>query len=155
LSNAKPEVVINEVLKDAGPLDDEAGPGYIYVADGIYDLSPSFQGFNLKSYTTLKFAPQAVLRVDETFSGSVFIFESDATSNISDCTIDGGYIKQRGSPSEIQWTGILLNGVGTGVLFNKIMNSTIYGANIGIQLSATSADGITGGYVNGNLFQGL
>ena len=104
ITNINPDVVINQVLQDPGPLDDpngiRAGPGYIYVADGIYDLSPSFQGFNLRSFTTLTFAPQAVLRIDGTFTGSVFILESGEGAPVSDCTIDGGDIRQRGSPCE-------------------------------------------------------
>ena len=167
ITNINPDVVINQVLQDPGPLDYpngiRAGPGYIYVADGVYDLSPSFQGFNLRSFTTLTFAPQAVLRVDATFTGSVFILESGGGAPVSDWTIDGGDIRQRGSPSQRGWTGILLHGVGNGgVLFNKIMNSIIRSANIGIQVVATSDPnappdrlGIDGGWVNGNLFQGL
>jgi hypothetical protein len=160
ITNVNPEVVMNTVLKDPGPLDNltgiRAGPGHIYVADGLYDLSSSFQGFDLRAYTTLTLAPQAVLTVDETFTGSVFTLESDSGKPVSDCTIEGGYIRQRGSPSQRQWTGVLLHGVGDGMLFNKIMNSTIRNANIGIELVATSdPDGTYGGWVNGNLFQGL
>jgi hypothetical protein len=58
---------------------------------------------------------------------------------------------------------ILLHGIGNGgVLFNKIMNITIRDANIGINLVAKSDPNappneleIKGGWINGNLFQGL
>jgi len=164
IANTNADQVINWVLQDPGPLDDpngiRAGPGYIYIADGVYDLSSAFSGFNLKSFTSLTLAPQAVLRVDSTFVGSVFILESSGGSPISDCNIDGGDIRQRNPPPQRQWTAILLHGVGNGgVLFNKIMNMTIRGANTGIKLKATSPQsgriGIDGGWVNGNLFQGI
>ena len=89
--NSNADQVINGVLQDPGPLDNpsgiRAGPGHIYIADGIYDLSPAFGGFNLRSFTTLTLPPQAVLRVDSTFAGSVFILKSSGGSPISDCTI--------------------------------------------------------------------
>src|SRR5215208_6240773 len=57
------EVVIQSALDDPGPLDDpagtRAGPGHIHIRDGIYDLSSSFQGFSLRSFTTLTLSPQA------------------------------------------------------------------------------------------------
>ena len=38
------------------------------------------------------------------------------------------------SPPQRQWIGIQLHGIGDGVLFNKVKNTTIQDAKIGIQL---------------------
>ncbi len=156
------EVVIQNALNDHGPFDSpsgvRAGPGRIHILDGVYDLSPSFQGFNLSSFTTLTLSPQALFSVPSGYAGHVFKLESSADRTITDCTIDGGYIMERGPTPQRQWTGILLHGVGAGVLFNKFMNTTIRNANIGIQLVATSdpkAPRERQGWVNANLFEGL
>jgi hypothetical protein len=167
ITSRDPDVAIRKVLEQPGPLDNpggiRAGPGHVYIADGMYDLSPSFGGFDLRSFTHLTLGPQAVLRVSDTFTGNVFVMKSDDNRPLSDCTIDGGDIRQKGSIAQPQWTAILLHGVGNGgVLFNKVVNTTIRGAHIGIQLKATSDSnvpsdrlGIEGGWVNGNLIQGL
>jgi hypothetical protein len=160
------EVVIQTALNDPGPLDNpsgiRAGPGHIHILDGIYDLSSSFQGFNLRSFTTLTLGPQAILRVPNGFTGHLFKLESSAGRPVSDCTIDGGDIREMGPSPQRLWTGILLHGVGDGVLFNNLRNTTIRSAKIGIQLVATSDPnapvdrlGIDGGWINGNLFEGL
>lgn len=160
------EVVIQYALDDPGPLDDPSGrrtgPGHIHILDGMYDLSSSFQGFFLRSFTTLTLSPQAVIRVPNGYAGHVFILESRKDRYLSDCTIDGGDIREMGPTPQRQWIAILLYGVRDGVLFNKFMNTTIRGAKIGIQLVATSdpkalpGSPLTdGGWVNGNLFEGL
>src|SRR5919107_959118 len=157
------DVLIQTALNDPGPLDDpsgiRAGPGHIHILDGIYDLNSStFQGFNLKSFTTLTLSPQTVLRVPNGYAGHVFKLESSAGRAVSDCMIDGGDIREMGASPQRQWTGILLHGVGTGVLFNKFMNTTIRNAKVGIQLAATSdpnAPPDRQGWTNGNLFEGL
>ena len=121
-------------------------------------MSPSFQGFNLRSFTTLTLSPQAVIRVPNGYAGYVFGLGSSADRPISDCTIDGGRIMEMDPFPQRQWTGILLFGIGDGVLFNKFMNTTITDAKIGIQLVATSdpnAPPERQGWVNANLFEGL
>ena len=160
------EVVIQDALNDPGPLDDPSGrrtgPGNIHILDGIYDLSSSFQGFFLRSFTTLTLSPQAVIRVPNGYAGQVFILASEKDRYVSDCTIDGGDIREMGPYPQRKWTAILLYGGRDGVLFNKFMNTTIRSAKIGIQLVATSdpkappgSPLIDGGWVNGNLFEGL
>jgi hypothetical protein len=155
------EVVIQNALNDPGPLDSPSGirtgPGHIHILDGIYDLSSSFQGFNLRSFTTLTLSPQAALRVPNGYTGHVFKLESSTERTITHCTIDGGNIMEM-DPTQRQWTGILLHGVESGVLFNKFTNTTIRDAKIGIQLVATSdpkAPRDRQGWVNANLFEGL
>jgi hypothetical protein len=156
------EVVIQSALDDPGPLDDpsgvRAGPGHIHILDGTYDLSPSFQGFNLRSFTTITLGPQTVLRVPNGYAGVVFNLQSSAGRKLSDCTIDGGDIREMGSSLQRQWIGIQLNGVGDGVLFNKFKNITIRNAKIGIRLVSSSdanAPPTAQGWVNANLFEGL
>ena len=82
IHNPISEVVIQSALDDPGPLDNpsgiRAGPGHIHILDGIYDLSSSFQGFYLRSFTTLTLSPQAVLRVPNGYAGHVFKLESSA-----------------------------------------------------------------------------
>ena len=160
------EVVIKNALNDPGPLDDpsgrRAGPGHVHILDGIYDLSSSFQGFNLRSFTTLTLSPQTVIRVPNGYAGYVFGLESTAEGAVSDCTIDGGDIREMGPTPQRQWTGILLYADRDGILFNKFKNTTIRNAKIGIQLVATSDPNtpsgspvIDGGWVNANLFEGM
>jgi hypothetical protein len=160
------EVVIQDALNDPGPLDDpsgqRAGPGHIHILDGIYDLSSYFQGFFLRSFTTLTLSPQAVIRVPNGYAGQVFILASTKGRYVTDCTIDGGDIREMGPSPQRQWIAILLYGGRDGVLFNKFMNTTIRSAKIGIQLVATNDPKvppdrplIDGGWVNGNLFEGL
>lgn len=161
------EVVIQSALDDPGPLDNpsgiRAGPGHIHILDGTYDLtSSSFQGFYFRSFTTLTLSPQAVLRVPNGYAGHVFGLGSTAGRSVSDCTIDGGDIREMGPSPQRKWTGILLYGGRDGILFNKFKNTTIRNAKIGIRLAATSdptappgSPVIDGGWVNGNLFEGL
>ena len=157
------EVVIQSALDDPGPRDDpsgiRAGPGHIHILDGIYDLnSSSFQGFNLRSFTTLTLSPQTVLRVPNGYVGYVFKLESSAGRMVSDWTLMEGKSQRCILPHREQWTGILLHGVGHGVVFNKFRNIIIRSAKIGIQLVATSdpnAPPDIQGWVNGNLFEGL
>ena len=100
IHNPISEVVIQSALDDPGPLvyplGVRAGPGHIHILDGVYDLSSSFQGFNLKSFTTLTLSPQAVLRVPNGYTGHVFKLESSAGRGVSDCPVDGGEIMEKG-----------------------------------------------------------
>ena len=165
IHNTRPEEVIKSVLYDPGPADDpngiRSGPGQIYIRDGLYQLSNSFSGFDLRSNTALTLGPQAVLRTPTGYSGHVFRLQSNRSRPISNCTIDGGIIVEANPPMR-RWTGILLHGVGDGVLF-KFMNTTIYNAGIGVQIKATSDQllptdpnyGIRGGWINGNSFEFL
>lgn len=170
--------IIHTVLQDHGPLNDPqgtlAGPGRIYIDRGIYGLTGSFSGFNVRSHTAIILDPQARILVPSAYRGSVFKFESsNAVGNCVGCIIDGGEITEA-QPQQKGWTAILLNGTGTGertpgVLFNKFTNMAIRSAKIGILLQAVSdADpqdrqglprsdmqGIWGGWVNGNSFESI
>ncbi|MFL5626757.1 MAG: hypothetical protein ACJ788_14330 [Ktedonobacteraceae bacterium] len=138
------------------------GPGHAYIqtADpAVYNLSPAFTGFEVSSYTRITMDPTTILRVPSAYTGPVFHLRADDTVEVLHTIIDGGYIQQVGGSK--QCVGILLENAATvvtspqhhtpGVLFNKIMNTVIEGAAIGIQLSITGP----GGWVNGNSFQSL
>jgi hypothetical protein len=165
IHDPSPEVVIQTVLNDPGPFGSPQGPGHIHIRRGIYDLSSSFQGFNVRSYTTITLDPQARIRVPNGYAGYAFKLESSGMTDATGCNIDGGEIAEVPTPQR-QWTAILLNGTGVGagtpgVLFNKFTNITIRSAKMGIQLQAVSdpnpsdpaMQGIWGGWVNGNLFE--
>jgi hypothetical protein len=168
--------VIRTVLQDPGPLNDPqgipSGPGRIYIDRGIYGLTRSFSGFNVRSYTSITLDPQARILVPSAYRGSVFKFESsNAVRNCVGCIIDGGEIAEA-QPQQKGWTALLLNGTGSGertsgVLFNKFTNMSIRSAKFGIQLQAVSdpdprdrqglprpdMQGIWGGWVTGNSFE--
>ena len=94
-----PEEIIKSVLSDGGPVDDpdgiRAGPGHIYIRDGLYHLSPSFSGFDLRSFTVLTLGPQAIIRVPSGYSGYVFRLQSrDGARSVNNCMINGGIIHE-------------------------------------------------------------
>jgi hypothetical protein len=162
--NSDPAVVIQRVLNDPGPPGptDGTGPGHIYICDGIYKLGPSFQGFNIKSYTRLTLGPQALLRVPDLpdgYSGYVFKLEANGGKPVSHCTLEGGVIFEAHDdnvPPKRKWTAILLKGLDSGVFFNRFVSMTIFNADTGIRIVAHSQpDGKSSGWVNGNSFQFL
>jgi hypothetical protein len=167
LHSTRPDEVIQAILNDGGPLDDpdgtRAGPGHIYIRDGLYQLSASFSGFDLRSYTVLTLGPQAVIRVPSGYSGPVFRLQSKVGSRpLSNCTINGGIIHEA-NPPQRDWTGISLHAISSGVYFNKFRNTHILDAGTGIELKGTSNQLSSGdpnfktggGWVNGNSFESL
>ena len=166
IQDTRPEEVIGRVLGNSGPIDNpngiRAGPGRVFIYDGIYTLSSSFSGFNLRSYTSLIAGPQSVLRVPSGYSGYAFRLQSSRGRKIRNCVVDGGIIEEMDPPKR-KWVGILLHGMHDGVAYNKFMNTNINNAGIGIQLKATSNRlsstgrnyGIEGGWVNANSFESL
>jgi hypothetical protein len=163
LHDPNPEVVIQKVLDDSGPPGptEVTGPGHIYIRDGIYKLRPSFQGFNVKSYTHITLGPQALIRIPDLpngFSGNVFKFEAVDGIPVSHCTLDGGIISEAHNdnvPPKRQWTAILLKGTDSGVFFNRFINTTIFNADTGVRLETHNQPDGKGGWVNGNSFQFL
>jgi hypothetical protein len=138
----------------------QKGPGHIYIqtADpAAYDLSPDFTGFNVSSFTRITMDPTTVLRVPSSYEGPVFRLRSDDHVGIEEVIIDGGDLRQQSGSQK--FIGILLESAGTvitsptnptpGVFFNRITNTVIRGAAIGIKLSITGP----GGWINGNAFQ--
>jgi hypothetical protein len=151
-----PDPVIQTALDQT--TQDNTAPGHIYIQDGTYNLSSSFQGFNVKSNTRLTLGPTAYLNVPNSFNGYVFKLES-LNDDVCNSIIDGGYIRETipdGGSAKRLWTGILLHASADvprmkGVLFNKFMNTMIYDANIGIKLLVDGQQG----FVNANSFQFL
>jgi hypothetical protein len=158
-----PDGVIQMTLDQlflGGP--NQKGPGHIYIqtADpAAYNLSASFTGFNVNGFTRITMDPTTLLRVPSSYTGPVFRLKADDTTEVAHTIIDGGYIQQVGGSK--QCTGILLENAATtitsqthqtpGVVFNKITNTIIEGAAIGMQLSVTGP----GGWINGNSFQSV
>ena len=144
IHSSRPEDVIKSVLSDGGPVDDpdgiRAGPGHIYIRDGLYQLGTSFSGFDLRSFTVLTLGPQAIIRVPSGYSGSVFRLQSrkDARS-MSNCRINGGIIHEA-KPAQRKWTAISLHAISGGVYFNKFINTHIFDAGTGIELRGTSIE---------------
>ena len=162
------EEVIKNVLADGGPVDDpngvRAGPGHIYIRDGLYRFNNSFSGFDLRSYTVLTLGPQAIIRVPSGYSGYVFRLQSKKdASSLSNCIIKGGIIHEA-HPAQRKWTGISLHAINGGVYFNKFIDLNILDAGIGIELRGTTTSELLstdpnfkngGGWVNGNLFESI
>jgi hypothetical protein len=165
IHDPNPEIIIQKVLDDPGipgPVPGPTGPGHIYIRDGVYQLGPSFKGFNVKSYSTITMGPKAILKVPYLSNGyaeHVFKLEAIKGKQVTNCIIDGGVIGEnhpKDSPPGRKWTAFLLRGVDEGVFFNKFVNTTMFNARVGVKLEAHSQpDGIKGGWVNGNSFQFL
>ncbi len=148
-SSASPDLVIQTTLDQTSPTG--VGPGDIYIQSGLYNLSSSFAGFNIKSSTRLRLDTTALLSVPNGYSGYVFKLGTGTTN----CIIDGGTIRELeiplGAIPQRRWTAIQLQATTDGVFFNKFLNTTIRDANIGVRLLV---DGLTG-WINANSFQFL
>ena len=86
---------------------------------------------------------------------AVFRLTGDNGIQVRNVSIDGGIIEESHNDSTFplrNWTAIKLEGIDSGVLFNKFTNIQITDAGIGIELVA---DGNKGGWINSNLFQFL
>jgi hypothetical protein len=160
------DTVIKFVLNSSGPQNDpingpKAGPGHIHIQDGNYYLSPTFDGFDLYSYTRLDLDPQACIIVPNGYgspilNGTNYVFRlknSAGTfdSTTSNCLVDGGIIKEAGHAPQRFWTAIELQASTDGVFLNKFMNTSIYDANIGIKFFINGPKG----WINANSFQFL
>src|SRR5438309_2077307 len=109
-SSGVPDTVIKTALSRGGD---------IYIAGGTYNLSPSFSGFDLKSNTHLKLAPNANIVVPSGYGSYVFRFNGIAHS-----VLEGGKISEA-NPVKWRWTGIMMQGNTNGVYFNLIQNMNI------------------------------
>lgn len=139
-------------------------PGDIFVQSGSYDLRlDTFTGFNVSSYTNLRLDETARLRVPNGYQGAVFQLSSDDGANltgVAHATIDGGLIDEAtggiaGPLPQGQWTAFRLHASNTsnisGMQFNKIVNTAVFNAKIGVELIV---DGVQG-YINSNTFEFL
>jgi hypothetical protein len=146
----------------------QKGPGHVYIQTAdpdVYHLSPDFTGFNVSSFTRITMDPTTILRVPSAYTGPVFHLRAtdqdpiQGKVEVREVIIDGGRIQQEGDSG--QCIGILLENASItitssdnptpGVFFNKVMNTVIEGAAIGIQLSVTGP----GGWINSNSFQSV
>jgi hypothetical protein len=151
-----PDPVIQAALDQSFLQDPQSGhgPGDIYIQSGTYSLSSGFIGLNVYSYTRLTLDPTARLIVPSGYAGSVFQLLSDDRSGVVHTMIDGGIIGES-SPPQQQWTGFLLKASAatnsSGILFNKIANTVIFSAKVGIELLVDGSKG----FINSNTFQFL
>jgi hypothetical protein len=137
------------------------GPGDIYVPAGQYDLTDEFSGFVVSSYTNLRLDGRAQLRVPPNYAGAVFQLPADDGANLAGVTnssIVGGRITERapeGGQAGANWTAFLLKGSAkdqlTGVFFNKVAETEISLASVGISIVVNELKG----FVNSNTFEFL
>jgi hypothetical protein len=149
LQDPVPERVIQTVLDQKGSTGE--GPGHIYIRDGNYNLSAGFSGLNVSQHTRLTLEPTAYITVPNGYAGPVFRLVTNNTPNCYDNIIDGGTINETGPKPQRNWVCLLLQGTTEGVLFNKVMNMTIYDAGTGIKILVNDSRG----WVNGNSFEFL
>jgi hypothetical protein len=164
-----PEVAIQTALDLVDPSDlASGGPGDVYIQAGRYDLdSQDFSGFIIHSYTNLRIDTKAQIRVRWGYAGAVFEMISDDGPNVFGVTnsmVDGGRLTEQRGPNNEQpqahWTGFLLrgsstgsstNGLPSGMAFNKVANTEVSNAAVGVSVVV---DKILG-YVNSNTFEFL
>jgi hypothetical protein len=148
--------VIQAALNQNFLLDPQSGhgPGDIYIQSGTYSLSPGFTGFQVFSFTRLTLDPTPRLLVPSGYAGAVFQLLSDDSIEVAHTMIDGGMLTED-APPQHQWTGFLLKASATGhkagIFFNKIANTIIFNAQVGIKLLVDSNNG----FINDNTFQFL
>lgn len=133
-SNNEPDSVIKTAL---------ARGGDIYIAGGTYNLSQYFSGFDLKSDTHLKIAPNAYIIVPSGYSGYVFRMNSDTFH----CILEGGNINEA-SQAKRNWIGVLLEG--ESVSFNLVENVVVTNPFIVIDFNTTSPN-----YISANTFYNI
>jgi hypothetical protein len=129
------------------------GPGSIAVRTGNYVLSPGFSGFQVHSWTTLKLDTTARIIVPSGYAGAVFQLLNTDAEEVQNTTIDGGVLFEQNA--QHQWTAFLLKGsaqsIKSGILFNKISNTTLSNAKIGVKLWVTTSNS----FINSNTFEFL
>lgn len=140
------------------------GPGDVYVTAGTYRLTDTeFKGFNVHSYTNLRLDGRAEIIVPPEWEpNAVFNLLSDDDANlygVTNSSIDGGRITAPDDTAE--WTAFrlkgsstganLLPGVTAGMQYNKIINTEITRAGIGVEIIVDKLRG----YVNSNTFEFL
>ncbi|HYL67315.1 MAG TPA: hypothetical protein VEU72_09245 [Nitrosopumilaceae archaeon] len=138
-SSGVPEFVIKTALERGGD---------IYIAEGTYNLSSNFSGFDLKSNTYLRLAHNAYIVVPSGYGGHVFRFNSATFQSV----IDGGNINEA-FPVTRNWIGILMQG--EAVSFNLVENMVITNPFIVIDFNTSSPNYISANTfynINGNSF---
>lgn len=154
------EVALQTALDRVVPADPfSGGPGDIYVPAGQYDLHAEFSGFVVNSYTNLRLDGRAQLRVPPNYTGSVFQLladDGDDLAGVTNSTIVGGRITERvleGGQAGANWTAFLLKGSAkgtlTGVWFNKIAETEVTLASVGISIVVDQLLG----FVTSNTFE--
>ncbi|MGH3855708.1 MAG: hypothetical protein ACRDR6_19915 [Pseudonocardiaceae bacterium] len=157
------DAAIQTTLNLVDPTDRfSGGPGDVYIQAGRYDLTDSFTGFVMQSYTNLRLDGAAQIRVPWNYTGAVFQMTCDDGANLAGVTnsmIDGGRLIQRAGPQgqqpESNWTAFLLRGSTrntlSGMQFNKIANTEVRLAGVGVSIVVDEVLG----YVNSNTFEFL
>ena len=154
------DVALQTALNRVVPADKfSGGPGDVYVPAGQYDLAADFTGFVLTSYTNLRLNGRAQLRVPPGYTGPVFQLLADDGDNLGGVTnssIIGGRITERvpeGGQAGANWTAFLLQGSAqgtlTGVWFNKIAETEVTLASVGISIVVDQLLG----FVTSNTFE--
>lgn len=132
-SSESPDVIIKAAL---------ARGGDIYIAQGTYDLTKDFAGFDIKYGTHLKLASDAYIIVPSGYNGYVFRFNSGTGQSV----LEGGSIYEN-KPVQRNWIGILMQGGKNGVYFNLVQNIVITYPHIVIDFNAAA-----GQWINANTF---
>jgi hypothetical protein len=166
-----PEDAIQFALNLGWNADHTRGPGDVYISAGVYEIgfnNNKFAGLSVRNFTTLKLDPNAEIVVPNGYKNSAFVLAADDASGVNNTIIDGGWVHEdqnprgvNGPPTEAQglWTAFHLIGVSgsDGVYFNKIMNTRVDNARVGVllEIGPDSANGANLSFVNSNTFDGL
>jgi hypothetical protein len=148
--------VLQQVL-DQDLLQDPSsgyGAGDIYVRAALYELSDTFGGLQIRSFTRLTLDPTAFIEVPSGYGGAVFILASNNTAEVSQAEISSGVLREK-QPAQHNWTAFLLQAAAdqqtAGILFNKIRDTIVYEPAIGMALHVTGNHG----FINANTFDFL
>lgn len=136
-SSPVPETVIQDAINRNGD---------VYVANGTYNLSPSFSGITITNNEKLFLAQHALLRVPSGYTGAVFT----NINGLNYADVQGGYITEQ-SPIKYNWVGIELNNT---AYFNKFHNMYFNATGTGIRLDYDPTKNING-YTNANYFEDI
>lgn len=144
-------------------LDQFAQPGNVYVQAGDHPLpvdnNQQIRSMNVHGFTNLILDQAARLIVPNGAGGSVFNFLADDGNNlgVENSILSGGQLIELSTvakPAKGNWTALLLDATNTrggGLWFNKIRDTLVRNANVGIEIKL--GDG--SGFITSNTFEFL
>ncbi len=121
--------------------------GRIHIKSGTYSIE---SGISLKSYTQIIMEPGTLFMVPNGYSSYVFKLLGSNNKRVGFCNIQGGNIREAGSPQRL-WDAFLLQSTDQGIYFNIFKDTRIFDCNRAVHLYI---DGTTG-WINGNGFENI
>lgn len=173
-SGSTPQTVIQAAI--------DQGPGTIYIDSGTYNFTAAFTGLEIKqSFTTVKMAPDAHLRVPADYTGAVFLLNTTRnttdgyiegavstllthdTKKFQKVKIEGGILGDQAATTSQprSWTGVRVYGSVNGTSGNTIRNLHIQHCATGIELLIDNSTGTDAGnlkntqYMEYNTFENI